>query len=65
MLSSSRLCGIAAALTVLLGLAVVAEGRLAEKFIWNELQFDWPSPETKEAALKTEQVSVHFRGFSK
>lgn len=43
----------------LLGLVSVAsaEGRLVERFIWNELQFDWPSAEAKEAALQSEAVS--------
>lgn len=58
MLSSGYyIAGLLAVLSV--GL-VVAEGRLVERFIWNELQFDWPSAEVKEAALSSEQVSDWF-----
>lgn len=53
---SSGYC-IAGLLAVLSVGLVVAEGRLVERFIWNELQFDWPSAEVKEAALSSEQVS--------
>lgn len=48
---------------VLLAVAAVvaaialAEGRLVERFTWNELQFDWPSPQAREAALASEQVN--------
>lgn len=48
---------LALALVALTGLVVVAEGRLTEKFVWNELQYNWPSAEVKEAALASEQVN--------
>lgn len=41
-------------LSVIVGPVVqLCEGRLSEKYIWNELQFDWPSVEAKEEALSS------------
>lgn len=57
MLSGGRCCLVALSLLGLGCVLAVAEGRLVERFIWNELQFDWPSAEVKEAALKSDQVS--------
>lgn len=48
---------LALALVALTGLVVVVEGRLTEKFVWNELHYNWPSAEVKEAALASEQVN--------
>lgn len=58
MLSIGRVVGVAAVAVIVMGLALVAEGRLVERFVWNELQFDWPSAAVKEAAISSEQVSV-------
>ena len=58
MLSSGRSAAFGALVALTLGLvATVAEGRLVERFVWSELQFDWPSAEVKEAALQSGAVS--------
>lgn len=58
MLSRGRVANVLAlAIVALTGLMVSVEGRLTEKFIWNELQYNWPSAEVKEAALASEHVN--------
>ena len=59
MLSSGRSAAFGALVALTLGLVAttVAEGRLVERFVWSELQFDWPSAEVKEAALQSGAVS--------
>lgn len=58
MLSSGRSAAFGALVALTLGVvATVAEGRLVERFVWSELQFDWPSAEVKEAALQSGAVS--------
>lgn len=61
MLSSTRRLCLAGLTIALIGsLLVVAEGRLTEKFIWSELQFNWPSQQAREAAVQSEQVSETY-----
>lgn len=64
MLSRGRVANVLAlAIVALTGLLVSVEGRLTEKFIWNELQYSWPSAEVKEAALASEHV-IFVNSFS-
>lgn len=45
--------GASACLILWAALTALAAARLTERFVWNELQFDWPSAEAKEEALKS------------